>query len=37
MNKIGLPTYPGNIKEYLVVTVDYIEGDHGLPLDSSYL
>ena len=37
MNKTDRPTYLGNVKEYLIVTADKIEGGQGLPLGSSYL
>ena len=37
MNKIGNPTYLINVKDYLIVTADRIEGGHGLPLDSNCL
>ena len=35
MNKICLPNYLINDKEYLIVAADEIEGYHGLPLDSN--
>ena len=37
MNKMGLPTYLSNDKEYLIVTDADIEGGQGLPLDNIYL
>ena len=35
MNKIGCPTYVINDNESLIVADNYIEGGHGLPLDSN--
>ena len=37
MNKIVLPTYLSNEKEYLIVAAVDIERVHELPLDSNYL
>ena len=34
MNKIGCPTYFRKNKYYLKFSVDAIDGEHGLPLDS---
>ena len=36
MNKIGLPTYFSNGEEYLIVSVDDIEGGNLLPLDINF-
>ena len=35
INKIGLPTYRSNEKEYLIVAAAEIEGGRGLPLESN--
>ena len=37
MNKIGLPTYLINDKDFLIVAASDIQVGHGLPLDSSYI
>ena len=37
MNKIGLPTFLSNNKEYLIVTAADIEGGHGPPLGGNCL